>query len=123
MSYQSFPWAAGDSESFEKLRRLQIPSLKGKSFLDVGCNEGFFCGYADFLKADKVVGIDINPKFIQTAKILFPNCEFICESWDDLGAEKYDVILNASAIHYAKDQKEFLDLLISRLKPGGTLIL
>src|ERR1044072_741458 len=56
--YQSFPGAAGDSQSLQKLKPLHIPALKGRSFLDVGCNEGFFCGYARFDGAERVVGID-----------------------------------------------------------------
>lgn len=57
------------------------------------------------------------------AKCLFPNCEFVCQNWNQLNSDKYDVILNASAIHYADDQKKFLDLLMSKLAPNGTLIL
>lgn len=53
MGYQTFPWAKGDSASYNKLYALQIPSLKNKTFLDVGCNEGYFCGYAEFLGAKK----------------------------------------------------------------------
>lgn len=123
MAYQTFPWVKGDSRSYNKLLALHLPHLKGKSFMDVGCNEGYFCGYADFSGAAKVVGIDINPQFLAVAQALFPDCEFLCQSWDNLPDEKWDIILNASAIHYAKDQKQFLDQLMSRLKPDGTLIL
>lgn len=123
MGYQSFPWASGSSQSYEKLRRLQLPSLRDKSFLDIGCNEGFFCGYAKFLGASKVVGVDKNPEFAGLARKIFPDCEFRCQSWDELGGEKYDVILNSSAIHYADDQRKFLDMLMERLAPGGMLVL
>lgn len=123
MAYQTFPWVKGSSESYKKLIALQLPALKGRTFLDVGCNEGFFCGYAQFLGAKKVTGIDQNPEFLAMAKTLFPECNFICQNWDLLGPEKYDVILNASAIHYARDQKKFLDMLMSRLERNGTLVL
>lgn len=123
MGYQTFPWTKGDSESYKKLIALQLPNLKGKSFLDLGCNEGFFCGYATFLGAKKVTGIDINPQFLEFARAYFPQCEFLCQSWDNLPDEKYDVILNASAIHYARDQKKFIDLLVDKLEPGGILAL
>ncbi|MDE7370143.1 MAG: methyltransferase domain-containing protein [Desulfovibrio sp.] len=123
MGYQTFPWARGSSQSSRKLIALQLPALKGKTFLDVGCNEGFFCGYAEFMGAKSVTGIDIEPRFLAMAETLFPGCTFLCQDWEDLGPERYDVILNASAIHYAKDQKKFLDMLMSRLNPGGTLVL
>ena len=44
--YQSFPGAPGDSMTLDKLKRMAFPELAGKTFLDVGCNEGFFCGFA-----------------------------------------------------------------------------
>ena len=123
MSYQSFPWQVGDSKSFEKLVSLYLPVLKGKTVLDVGCNAGFFCGWAAFQQAGKVKGIDHNPSFIEQARQWFEGCSFYCMSWDDLGLEKYDLILCLSAIHYAKDQKALIDLLMSRLNPGGVLVL
>lgn len=60
--YQSFPDEPGDSGSFAKLATLAMPPLSGLSFLDVGCNEGFFCGYALFDAAVRVVGIDREPR-------------------------------------------------------------
>ena len=51
MSYQSFPWQAGDSDSVGKLCSLFLPDLKGKRVLDVGCNTGFFCGWAAYKQA------------------------------------------------------------------------
>ncbi len=54
--YQSFDDARGASRSAEKLAALRLPllpnhfdretPLKGLSLLDLGCNEGFFCGEA-----------------------------------------------------------------------------
>lgn len=113
----------GDSNSYQKLLSLNLPAMKGKTFLDVGCNEGFFCGYADFLGAKSVTGVDSNRNFLIMAKTLFPQCDFICQDWNRLGPQTYDVILNASAIHYAEDQKKFLDFLMERLAPGGLLVL
>ena len=123
MAYQSFPWQAGDSHSFEKLIALYLPALIGKSVLDVGCNAGFFCGWAAFQGAAKVRGIDLNPTFIDQARVWFADCSFACMSWEDLGPEQYDLILCLSAIHYAKDQQQLLNLLMNRLKPGGLLVL
>ena len=123
MAYQSFPWQAGDSRSFEKLAALYLPVLQGKSVLDVGCNAGFFCGWAAFQGATRVRGIDSNPAFIEEARLWFEECSFACIQWEDLDLEQYDLILCLSAIHYANDQKYLLDMLMSRLKPGGLLVL
>lgn len=123
MPYQTFPWQAGDSQSLNKLVSLYLPSLKGKSVLDVGCNLGFFCGYAAFHGASAVVGVDRNPNFIDQARSLFTQCTFSCQDWNSLGSEQYDVIIFLSALHYAADQKEMLDFLMARLKPDGLLVL
>ncbi|MDR2892703.1 MAG: class I SAM-dependent methyltransferase [Deltaproteobacteria bacterium] len=123
MAYQSFPWQQGDSRSFEKLVGLYLPALRGKTFLDVGCNTGYFCGWAAFQGAAKVRGIDASPVFVSQAVELFPECSFACMSWDDLGPEKFDVILCISALHYAKDQQKLIALLMDRLAPGGLLVL
>lgn len=121
--YQSFPDAVGDSLTFDKLKALRLPALAGKSFLDVGCNEGFFCGFARFQGASRVVGIDHSAGFIKRARGRFPDCEFLHRGWDDLPSESFDVILLASALHYAEDQPALISALVDRLSPDGTLVL
>src|SRR3546814_2465756 len=73
--YQSFPDASGDSRTLEKLKALKLPELGGLGFLDVGCNEGFFCGFAKFQGASRAVGIDQSRPFIERARARFPACE------------------------------------------------
>ncbi len=100
-----------------------MPPLRNKSFLDVGCNEGFFCGYAKHQGATRVVGLDMSANFIARARVRFPDCEFLQQTWDKLPNEKFDVILLASAIHYADDQPALIQRLVDQLSPDGTLIL
>ncbi len=121
--YQSFPDTGGDSRSLDKLKALQLPVLEGKSFLDVGCNEGFFCGFAKFAGAARAVGIDNNNEFVRRAASRFPDCEFQARSWDDLPDDSFDVILLASALHYAEDQAALIRKLVDRLTADGTLVL
>jgi len=123
--YQSFLGKKGASDSYSKLGRLDLPNLKGKSFLDVGCNEGFFCGVAHYAGAARVVGIDINIDFIERAKQRFPAINFECLSWEDDLTKfgNFDVILLASAIHYADDQPGLIRKLLSRLSNRGILVL
>ncbi|GAB2492665.1 hypothetical protein GCM10027084_01570 [Pseudoxanthomonas sangjuensis] len=121
--YQSFPDAAGDSRTLEKLKALNLPPLNGRTFLDVGCNEGFFCGYAHFDGASRSVGLDRSRGFIARARCRFPQCEFAERSWDQLPDGPFDVILLASALHYADDQPALVRALMSRLSPDGLLVL
>ena len=123
MGYQSFPSEPGHSKSFEKLASLRLPSLVGKSFLDVGCNEGFFCGYAAFCGARRVVGIDVVKTSLLKARGRFPECEFLEQSWEQLPTGPFDVILLASALHYADSQPALVRNLVASLSPGGLLVL
>lgn len=121
--YQSFPDAAGDSRTLDKLKALRLPGLEGRSFLDVGCNEGFFCGFARFQGAKRAVGVDSSALFIERARERFPECEFHQQGWEHLPEGQFDVILLASALHYADDQPALVRALVERLSPDGTLVL
>lgn len=121
--YQSFPGVAGASASLAKLRCLRLPPLQGKRFLDVGCNEGFFCGYAKFDGAAEVVGIDRSQLAISRAQSRFPDCRFQAQSWETLPEGRFDLILLASALHYASDQEALIHRLMEALTEEGTLVL
>jgi len=45
-------------------------TVKGKTVLDIGCNVGAFCFLSEKAGAGEVHGIDIDPGFINTAKVL-----------------------------------------------------
>src|SRR3546814_12693090 len=104
VQYQSFPDAAGDSHTLDKLKALKLPDLKGKSFLDIGCNEGFFCGFASYQGAERSVGIDRSRPFIERASRRFPECEFHPQTWEELPAGPFAVILLSSPPHSPYDQ-------------------
>lgn len=123
IQYQSFPDASGDSRTLDKLKALRLPGLEGRSFLDVGCNEGFFCGFARFQGATRAVGVDRSALFIERARARFPGCEFHQQGWERLPEGPFDVILLASALHYAEDQPALVRALVERLSPDGTLVL
>ena len=121
--YQSFPGSAGDSRTLDKLRALKLPDLAGRSFLDVGCNEGFFCGFARFMGAQRSVGLDHSKLFIERARQRFPGCEFHQRGWEQLPEGSFDVILLASALHYAEDQPALVHRLANKLSKDGVLVL
>ena len=128
-SYQTFPGEQGDSDSQRKFAALKLPSFRGKSVLDVGCNEGFFCLEALKDGATRVLGIDRNPEFISRARSrharlrIDGHIDFDCRTWDALPSEKFDVILLLSALHYAEDQSAMIQRLVEHLTPKGVLIL
>ncbi len=121
--YQSFPDVVGASRTVDKLKALMLPLAPGVSFLDVGCNEGFFCGFARHVGAGRVLGLDISAGYVARARERFPDCEFRVGSWDTLPDETFDIILLASALHYAQDQEALIHSLVERLSPSGVLVL
>lgn len=124
MAYQSFEDREGDSDSAQKLDAIKLPAdLTGKSLLDIGCNEGFFCMAALERGASRVVGIDFSQDLIQRARLRVPGAEFHHMSWWDLGNEKFDYVLLLSAIHYEKQQKKLLTKLSNNIRPDGLLVL
>lgn len=122
--YQSFPGELGDSNSLEKLKSLKLPDLLGKTVLDIGCNTGFFSGYAKFSGAYQVDGIDFSIDAIQEARDRFEDCNFFVGNFEELPRKKYDCILFLSAIHYAKNQEELVRSIIkNNLNDEGLLVL
>jgi len=128
MAYQSFVDQPGSSRSAEKLCALQLPaSMNGQSFLDVGCNEGFFCIEAKKRGAKIVVGIDNEVEFINKAQQRATEADmditYICDTWENLPVGKFDFILVASALHYVTSPLLFFDTIYERLADSGLLIL
>lgn len=124
MAYQSFDGEKSDSDSGRKLETIKLPAdMTGKSLLDIGCNEGYFCFQAKKRGASRVLGVDMNPQLIEKARKRTPDAEFANLSWWDIDNEKFDYVLFLSAIHYEKDQRALLNKLVNNLTPGGVLIL
>ncbi len=123
MQYQSFTKGEGSSDSFGKLEAIKMPDLKGKRFLDLGCNEGFFCNHAVSEGATRVVGIDKVERSVNDARERTPEAEFICSDWEDYNPnEKFDVIILLSAFHYAKSPSDLLRKIHGLLAKGGVFI-
>jgi ubiquinone/menaquinone biosynthesis C-methylase UbiE len=126
VQYQSFSDVAGDSDSIAKLTSLRLPErLDGKSVLDIGCNEGFFCQEAWRRGAKRVVGLDNQPTYISRARQRDPHTEYHLFDWSDLQQldETFDVILLLSALHYADDPRRLLRAAFRLVNPHGMLIL
>ena len=121
------------SGSREKLEALRLdllpradrdaPPLKDKAVLDIGCNEGFFCIEAVRQGASRVVGIDVEPSFIESARQRCPEATFIHGTWWKIPEEKFDCIFFLSAMHYEREPRKLLRKLHDHLAPTGVLIL
>ena len=126
MNYQSHEGdARGMSDSRRKLERLRFPDLSGKRFLDMGCNEGYFCHQAILSGASSVVGIDADQRSLELARERYSNesIDFRLQSWKVLPEGPFDVVLWSSAMHYEMDPKEVVSRVATILAPEGLLIL
>jgi SAM-dependent methyltransferase len=121
--YQTFD-RDGASDSEAKLKAIQLPvDLHGKRFLDLGCNEGYFCFEAQRRGAERIVGIDRSAEFIGRARKRGRGIEFLNRSWTELPDERFDVIVMLSALHYEERPRELLARLHEHLTDDGLLIL
>lgn len=115
---------ARTEHSREKLPYLQLPAdLSGYSVLDLGCHEGFFSIEAKRRGAERVVGLDANPKHIERAQAQAPDIDFRCQSWHEFPEGKFDLILYLSALHHEHNPRAFLTGLSHHLSEDGILVL
>lgn len=124
LDYQSALSPLGGSYTENKFHRLNLPDLSGRSFLDLGCNAGYYCDYALRSGALRVVGVDLDKNVIAKAKLQLPRVEFHDGGWDnDFPAGPFDVVILLSAIHYAADPLAVIAKVHSEMQHGALLIL
>lgn len=123
LSYQNATSPLGGSYTQNKLAKLRLPPFKNKSFLDLGCNAGFYCKLAQDGGATRVVGVDVDKKVIAQARLNHPNIEFFDGGWDVFPEGKFDVIICLSAIHYAKTPIKLARDIWEHLNDNGLFIL
>ena len=67
--------------------------------------------------------MDKGRRFISAARELYPEAEFLEQSWDTLPNEQFDVIIMLSALHYEKQPRELMKRIYDRLAPDGLFVL
>jgi len=96
----------------------------GQRVLDLGCGPG---DILQFLPAVDYVGYDINPAYIERARLRFgQRGEFHCQAVDDtLSLQmKFDVVIAHGVLHHLDDDAAATLFGVARraLKPGGRLV-
>lgn len=133
VTYQEFDWSSTkNSNSFMKYdRSFKNEDLFNKSFLDIGCNSGYFCFKARSMGANRVIGIDNNEMWTVLANEInkyyynFGNVEFYTEDIFNYNPLfKFDYVYCSSVFHYFKQKHvEFINKTASIIKPGGLFFL
>jgi len=113
---------------------LGVSSLKGKSFLDVGCGSGIFSISAIQLGASRVVGIDIDPIAIRVSRentkkflpgtnaITFVESSILDDAMkSQLGL--FDIVYAWGSLHHTGRMYDAIATTGQFVKPGGIYIL
>lgn len=115
----------GMSDSHKKLERLRLPDdMRGMRFLDIGCNEGYFCNAAAERGA-RVVGIDFFEPALSFARERYrsDSIDFRLQTWEQLPEGQFDVVLWSSAMHYEREPGKIIANIFNSLNSTGLLIL
>ena len=133
-------YTPGPMDSEEKLRLMQLPEdLRGKSVLDIGCNEGFFAFEAERRGASYVLAVDSDPtarkKFHIVKHLLKSNVEFLFLNVADVDERTighFDVTLFLSVFHHLKypfwaldrvasvtDEVAIMEFIVAGMKGAG----
>jgi SAM-dependent methyltransferase len=104
------------------LRRL-LPSLAGKSFLDIGCGSGLSLLAAHRLGAAELAGIDFDANSVAAARSLLPETAATIEQRSvfdlDPSQRLYDVVYSWGVLHHTGDLWRAMDCALAMVKPGG----
>lgn len=101
----------------KNLAKLVPDSLKFENILEVGCALGILLNnLADKLLIQRRFGIDIAFENIQYASSLYPDCEFICGTVENIRrdwavhfpVQKLDLVLLSDIVEHIPDDEKFL---------------
>lgn len=114
--------AAGEWATLKTL----LPDFQGKTMLDLGCGYGWHCIYAAEQGAEKIVGVDLSEKMLETARsktmddrISYQRCAM---EDIDFEPESFDIVLSSLALHYVENFEAIVRKVHTILKPGGAFL-
>ena len=86
-----------------------VRSREFESVIDIGCGKGALLSE---VRAGRVVGVDISPTALQTARRRLPNAEFRCrDALTAAGAgEHFDLVMLVTVLYYIPQWRRVLEL-------------
>lgn len=102
-----------------------MPSVEGKSVLDLGCGAGDLCQYLYLQGAGRVTGVDISAAMVRVARTRCPQAvELVTSPIEDFTAEplSYDLVISSLALHYIADLPSVFARIAYWMIAGGTFL-
>lgn len=101
-----------------------IPDLKGKDVLCIGCGSGEECEYLLSKNPKSITGIDISKELIKIAKKNYPHVKFYTRDAEKLKFEAncFDFIYSSMVLDYFESWERLLKGITRVLKNGGTFL-
>lgn len=110
------PGETGDSEQ-RKLEMMQLPEdLRGKTVLDIGCNEGFFSFEVERRGAERILAVDKSSaaeekfnlvKKIFGSKVEFKSLDLLDTNPPEIG--RFDIVFFLAVLHHMRHPLLALD--------------
>lgn len=103
------------------------PDLRGKKVLDLGCGHGSLCVDMAKAGAERVIGVDLNPRLIEFAErnleINYPDLvrrvEFHLIEIEKFPEGDFDLMTSKDTFEHVMDLPSVLQAMRERLKSGG----
>jgi len=105
-----------------------LPDLSGKEVVELGCGTGYFGAWLKRHGASRVVGVDVTPAQLETARRMNEEfalgLEFLLENAEhtSLPDESFDIVFSEYGASIWCDPKLWLAEAARLLRPGGELI-
>ncbi|WP_299890744.1 bifunctional 2-polyprenyl-6-hydroxyphenol methylase/3-demethylubiquinol 3-O-methyltransferase UbiG [uncultured Lacinutrix sp.] len=122
--YNTFQHIVGGVRARRLFIKNDVKIKANEKILDIGCGPGYLI---DFLPKVDYTGIDIDAKYIKTAKERYKDKTFYCTPVEDFNLESpntFDVVIAAGVVHHLNNEQAsaLFDLAKRALKPNGRLI-
>lgn len=135
-NWQRFVAGALDEERIAEAEKslkefFGLPTLQGKTFIDIGCGSGLFSLAAHRLGAEKIVSIDVDPDSVRCTQKLRESAgnpsmwEVLESSILDRGSVErlgtFDIVYSWGVLHHTGAMWKAIESAMSLVKPGGLL--
>src|SRR5690242_13860289 len=110
---------------FARICELVRTELPCRAFLDAGCGDGRYLAALDAELPERIAGVDISERILETARARIPRAELRQANLESLPFDDgaFDLVLSSQVIEHVLDAPAAMRELARVLRPGGTLVI